>query len=76
MDGTLNVNYKHFLDIIKHLPKNQLEIVKLEMQSMGDKTEEEKEKFINLLLSGPVMDDVQYQDYLERRNNYNIWDKG
>jgi len=75
MDVKLNINFKQFLDSIKLLPKNQLEKIKLEMLNITEKTDEEMENFRNLLLSGPVMDENQYQDYLERRNRYSVWDK-
>ena len=63
MDVTININFEQILNIIKRLLKNQLEKIKLELQSLGDKTEEENDRFKKLLLSGPVMSDKQYQDY-------------
>jgi hypothetical protein len=72
MGVAVNISSEQFLDKIKRFQKDIFDEVEL-IQSMEDNdTEEKRERFRELLLSGPVMDDEQYQDYLERRNRYHI----
>lgn len=75
MQLTVNIKYEQLIDIIKHLPANQLARIKSDLESTvfanGAKTG--KSEFQEFLLKGPVMSDSQYSAYKENRKAFNQW---
>ena len=68
-------NSYNLTDMLNEITENNVHHSIEWEQSLYDKTEEEKERFRKLLLSGPVMEDEQYQEYTERRYRYKTWNK-
>lgn len=80
MELKINIGYQELLELIRQLPMKQFEQLKEDIQSVSaqknpDKKNRSKDEFLELLLSGPVMDDEQYKDYLEIREQMSQWRK-
>jgi len=75
MQLTVDIPYEQLINIIRHLPANQLVKLKsdLEHAVAENNTEIEKINFQKFLLKGPVMSDVQYLAFKENRKAFNQW---
>jgi hypothetical protein len=75
MQLTVDIPYEQLINIIRHLPANQLAKIKsdLEHPVAVNNTETEKTNFREFLLKGPVMTDDQYSDFKENRKAFNQW---
>ena len=75
MQLTVDIPYEQLIDIIRHLPANQLEKIKSDLQNTVaiNKDENEKADFQKFILKGPVMTDVQYSVFKESRKAFNQW---
>jgi 3-methyladenine DNA glycosylase Tag len=75
MQLTVNIPYEQLIDIIRHLPANQLEKIKSDLQNtVGiNQVENEKADFQKFILKGPVMTDLQYSAFKENRKTFNQW---
>ena len=75
MELKLKIGYKELLDLIKQLPSSQLVKLKAELSDdlIEKKSQNEQQSFQELLLNGPVMEDEQYQQFLDHRNAFNQW---
>ena len=75
MELKINIGFDQVINIIKQLPANQIEKIKLELSSdyISDKATREISKFQKFLLSGPVMSDEQYEAFKEYREKINQW---
>jgi len=75
MQLTVDIKYEQLINIIRHLPANQLEKIKSDLEKMVavDKSEFGKTDFQEFLLKGPVMTDVQYSAFKENRKASNQW---
>ncbi len=75
MEIKLNIEYQELLALIKQLPFAQIRKLREEIDSITDSEAngQENAKLQQLLLNGPVMDEVQYQEFLLNRNHFNTW---
>ena len=75
MQLTVDIKYEQLIDIIRHLPANQLARIKsdLENTTFSNGTETDKSEFQKFLLKGPVMSDSQYSAFKENRKAFNQW---
>jgi len=76
MQLKLNIEYKELLELIKQLPLQQLQQLKADLASIVKKEErkpKEKNDFQEFLLTGPVMKEEQYQEWLANRKYFNAW---
>ena len=75
MQLTVNIQYEQLIEIIRHLPANQLAKIKSDLDNSISilNAENEKTDFQEFLLKGPVMSDVQYAAFKENRKAFNQW---
>lgn len=75
MQLKVDIQYEQLIDIIRHLPANQLAKIKSDLENTVtlNKVETEKTDFQEFLLKGPVMSDVQYFAFKENRKTFNQW---
>jgi hypothetical protein len=75
MQLTVNIQYEQLIDIIRHLPANQIAKIKADLNNTVSlyKTETGKTNFQEFLLKGPVMSDAQYSAHKENRKALNQW---
>lgn len=75
MQLTVNIQYEQLIDIIRHLPANQIAKIKADLENsvVISKSEFEKTDFQKFLLQGPVMSDSQYDAYKDNRKALNQW---
>ncbi|MEL7117813.1 MAG: hypothetical protein AAFO07_00170 [Bacteroidota bacterium] len=75
MELKLKIGYKELLELIKQLPASQLIKLKAELSDdlIEEKSQNEQQSFQELLLNGPVMEEQQYQQFLDHRNSFNQW---
>jgi 3-methyladenine DNA glycosylase Tag len=75
MELTVNIQYEQLINIIRHLPANQLAKIKTDIENsvIVSKMESERTDFQQFLLKGPVMSDVQYTAFKENRKAFNQW---
>ena len=75
MQLTVNIPYEQLINIIRHLPANQLAKIKSDLEHVVavNNTETEKTNFQEFLLKGPVMTDDQYSAFKENRKAFNQW---
>jgi len=75
MQLTVEIKYEQLIDIIRHLPANQLAKIKADLENAItlNKDETGKTDFQEFLLKGPVMSDVQYSAFKENRKTFNQW---
>ena len=75
MQLTVDIQYEQLIDIIRHLPANQLAKIKSDLENTVtvNKDETGKTDFQEFLLKGPVMSDVQYSAFKENRKKFNQW---
>ena len=75
MEVKLNLDYRQVLDIIRQLPYNQIEILKNELTKTSKliKKTSKISDFKQFILSGPVMSDGQYQDFIKQREHFYLW---
>jgi len=70
MELKLNIGYQELLELVKQLPLNQQVQLKAQLPTIP---EPKKMDLKTLLLNGPVMDDEQYEQFLENRKHFNAW---
>ena len=75
MQLTLNIQYEQLINIIRHLPANQLAKIKSDLENtvIVTRAETEKKEFQNFILKGPIMSDAQYNTFKENRKAFNKW---
>jgi len=75
MQLTVDIPYEQLIDIIRHLPANQLAKIKSDLENTVavDKAETGKTDLQEFILKGPVMSDVQYSAFKENRKAFNQW---
>lgn len=75
MKLTLDIGYEQLLFLIKQMPANQIAKLKNDIDDsfVVLKSKKEISDFQKFLLQGPVMNDEQYENYLENRKNFNKW---
>lgn len=74
MELKVDIGFEALMDAIKQLPVAKLNQVKAELsENAWSKVRENSNDFQHILLSGPVMDDKQYEDYKEMRSRLNKW---
>lgn len=73
MDLNLKIQYDELLELIRQLPAGQLEKLKKDLSKLANNKniKETNTPFQKLLLSGPVMDDKQYEQFLSTREFFN-----
>ena len=75
MQLTVDIPYEQLINIIRHLPANQLANIKSDLEHVVaiNDAETEKTNFREFLLKGPIMSDVQYSAFKENRKAFNQW---
>jgi len=75
MQLSADIPYEQLIDIIRQLPANQLEKLKVDLENTVaiNKVENEKTDFQNFILKGPVMTNLQYAAFKENRKAFNQW---
>ncbi len=73
MQLTVNIPYEQLINILRHLPANQLAKIKSDLKNTLIISENEKSDFQKFLLNGPVMSDNQYIAFKENRKSFNQW---
>lgn len=75
MELKLKIGYKEILELIKQLPASQLEKIRLDINARLVKQQSAAEiiSFQEFLVSGPVMNDQEYEAYLENRKHFSSW---
>jgi hypothetical protein len=75
MQLTVNIQYEQLINIIRHLPANQLAKIKSDLNNniVVSNSETDKTDFQKFLLKGPVMTDLQYKSFKENRKAFNQW---
>jgi hypothetical protein len=69
-----DIDFNQLLDVIRKLPDDKISILRAELSI--DKLPNPtpiNQKFRELLLKGPVMDDDQYKAYKLARTRFNKW---
>ena len=71
MQLTVDIPYEQLINIIRHLPANQLAKIKADLAHTVavNNVGAEKINFQEFLLKGPVMSDDQYSAFKENRRN-------
>jgi len=71
----LKIEYQELLSLIRQLSESQLKKLKADVDRVNGqkKTQIKISDFQKLLLSGPVMSDEQYQQYIDNRKKFNQW---
>ena len=74
MELKLKIGYNEIWELVKQLPKSQALQLKTDIETQIIQPEKVgMTDFQNLLLQGPIMDDEQYETYLENRKHLNQW---
>jgi hypothetical protein len=75
MQLTVDIKYEQLIEIIKHLPANQLARIKSDLENtvFANGAESCKSEFQEFLLRGPIMSDDQYSIFKENRKAFNQW---
>lgn len=75
MEFKLNIEYNELLDLIRQLPAAQVWRLREELATIvkPDNDEQGNSQLRQLLLTGPVMDEIQYQDFIVNRKNFSAW---
>jgi len=75
MQLTVDIPYEQLINIIRHLPANQLAKIKSDLEHIVaiNNAETEKTNFREFLLKGPIMSDVQCSAFKENRKALNQW---
>lgn len=74
MELKLKIGYNEIWELVKQLPKSQALQLKTDIETQIIQPEKvEMTDFQKLLLQGPIMDDEQYETYLENRKHLNQW---
>ncbi|MEP7169451.1 MAG: hypothetical protein ABI855_08800 [Bacteroidota bacterium] len=77
MELKLKLGFEQILNLIKQLPFSQVEKLKnlLQEESIVKKKKKGKNDFQKFILSGPVMTDEQFQNFVEHRKHFSEWRK-
>jgi uncharacterized protein with NAD-binding domain and iron-sulfur cluster len=74
MELRLNIQYQELLNLIQQLPDKQVIQLKQDLNNILQKKQEKPTTdFQKMLLEAPVMDDEEYETYLENRKHFNQW---
>lgn len=74
MELKVDIAFDELMNIIRQLPDDKKSLLRDELSPSKTIIEEKSnDDFLKFLLSGPVMDDEQYKNYLEARNHFNKW---
>jgi hypothetical protein len=75
MQNTVELSYEQLINLIRHLPANQLAKIKSDLENIVaiDNTETRRTDFQVFLSKGPVMSDAQYAAFKENRKSLNQW---
>jgi len=75
MQLTVDIPYEQLIDMIRHLPANQLAKIKSDLEDAVamDKAETGETDLQEFILKGPVMSDAQYSVFKENRKAFNQW---
>ncbi|WP_339698782.1 hypothetical protein [Algoriphagus aquimarinus] len=69
-------NISKILDLAKKLSNSEILQLTKKLDLMVNKESElASTNFSNFLLSGPVMDDIQFESFQQERNDFNQWRK-
>jgi uncharacterized protein with NAD-binding domain and iron-sulfur cluster len=74
MELRLNIQYQELLNLIQQLPDKQVIQLKQDLNNILQKKQEKPTTDCQkMLLEAPVMDDEEYETYLENRKHFNQW---
>jgi len=77
MELKIKIGYKEILELVKQLPNNQLTKLRAELDNVlvEEKSNKDISELQELLLSGPVMSDEQYDNFKKNRQHFGSWRK-
>jgi uncharacterized protein YpbB len=76
MHVSIDINLEQLLVLIRSLPEGQLVRLQQEIsKSLQEKSSENKDKYLEILLHAPTMSEEQYVAYKENRRKINKWRK-
>jgi len=72
-----NIGFEQLLTLVRHLPDEKLATLKAALKAKPSSSRKNKSNtnFRLLLLTGPVMDDKQFETFTENREKFNGWRK-
>jgi hypothetical protein len=75
MQNKVELSYEQLINMIRHLPANQLAKIKSEIENIVavEPIETRKTDFQVFISKGPVMSDAQYAAFKENRKSLNQW---
>ena len=75
MELTVNLNYDEIEKLIKQLPASKIKQLKLKLDEkfIRGKALKEISNFQEFILNGPVMSDIQFEEFNANRKLMNQW---
>jgi hypothetical protein len=74
MHVSIDINIEQLLVLIRSLPEDQLVRLQHEINSsLQEKSKENKDKYLEMLLHAPTMSEEQFVAYQENRDKINQW---
>lgn len=75
MELKVKISYADLWKLITQLPKTQIERLKIDLSSklIPAQPTQKHADFQQFLLSGPIMGDEQYEEFLSTRQRFNQW---
>ena len=75
MDLTVKIGFDEVLKLVKQLPTSKIKQlqVALNQDFISKKAVQEISSFQSFLLQAPIMNDTQFEEFNENRNNFNKW---
>ena len=73
MELKVEIGFDQLMNAIKQLPAAKLKQLKAELSEQTLTETMSRKNIQHLLLNGPVMSDVQYEDYKAIRDRLNKW---
>ena len=73
MELKVNIGYKELLNLIFQLPASQLERLRHDIMHERSPKEINHNSFQAFILSGPTMDDDQFESFQANRQHFDQW---
>lgn len=76
MKFNLDIRFEQLVNAIKQLPPAKIMQLKAELENNASAEQSDRiNRFQNLLVNGPIMDDVQFEAYRELRKRFDKWNR-
>ena len=75
MELTLNLGFGQIVNLLNQLPANQIAKIKYEFSEfhIAEKAKSEISDFQKFILTGPVMSEEQYSNFIQQRQSFDTW---